>query len=74
MNSLKFIRQTKGESQFQLSLLSKIPSYRLSRLETGRAEPTRDELQRLAVALGTTPEVLQREVLAEVVLGVEENR
>ncbi|MCH7803561.1 MAG: helix-turn-helix transcriptional regulator [Acidobacteria bacterium] len=65
MEGLKFFRLLRGKSQFQLSLEAKIPSYRLSRLENGKVQPTPDELERLATALGTTTEVLRREITEE---------
>ena len=55
---IKFFRLLRGKSQFQLSLDTQIPSYRLSVLENGKALPTEDELERLASALETTPERL----------------
>lgn len=65
MEGLKFFRLLRGKSQFQLSLEAEIPSYRLSRLENGKVEPTADELERLAAALQTTPEVLRKEITEE---------
>ena len=66
MESLKFFRYLRGKSQFQLSLETSIPSYRLSRLENGKVEPSTDELSRLAQALGVSPEQLQRQISEEV--------
>ena len=56
---IKFFRLLRGMSQFQLSLETQIPSYRLSILENGRDEPTASELARLASALEATPERLR---------------
>ncbi len=66
MESLKFFRFLRGKSQFQLSLETSIPSYRLSRLENGKVEPSTDELSRLAYALGTAPEQLKQQITEEV--------
>ncbi len=55
---IKFFRLLRGKSQFQLSLDTQIPSYRLSVLENDKAIPTEDELTRLASALEVTPEKL----------------
>ena len=64
---LKMIRLLRDKNQFELSLETKIPSYRLSLLENARAEPTADELRRLARALETTPDRLMAEVQEEAV-------
>ena len=65
MEGLKFFRLLRGKSQFQLSLEAKIPSYRLSRLENAKIQPTPDELDRLAEALKTNPEILTQEITEE---------
>jgi len=65
MLSIKFIRILRGKSQFQVSLETEIPSYRLSRLENGKIDPRPQELRKLAEALETTPEVLKREISEE---------
>ena len=70
MISIKILRLLQGKSQFQLSLETQIPSYRLSVLENGRAEPKQEELRRLAEALGTKPEVLRHEVSEEELEGL----
>lgn len=62
MKALKFFRMLGQQSQFELSLETQIPSYRLSRLENGQAEPTPEELQKLTDALKATPDVLQGDV------------
>ena len=67
MLSLKVIRLLRGKNQFELSLETKIPNYRLSILENGKAVPKADELKRLARALGTTPDRLMAKVREEVV-------
>ena len=69
MNPVKFIRLERRKSQFELSLETRIPSYRLSNLENGKAEPSLEELQRLAEALGTTMDSLRKEISEEVVVG-----
>ena len=62
MKALKFFRLLGQKSQFELSLETLIPSYRLSKLENGQAKPTPEELQKLADALKATPDVLQGDV------------
>ena len=42
-----------------------ITNYRLSQIECGRLQPTPEELDRLAEALGTSAESLLREVSEE---------
>jgi len=69
MISLKLFRLLRGKNQFELSLEAKIPSYRLSILENGKAVPKDEELQRLATALRTTPEKLLREISEETLVG-----
>ncbi len=68
MRNAKFVRILRCKSQFQVSLLTEIPSYRLSVIESGKVTPTEGELQRLAAALDTTPENLVREVSADALL------
>lgn len=62
MISIKILRLVRGKSQFELSLETRIPSYRLSVLESGKAEPRQEELEQIAKALGTTPEFLRKEI------------
>ena len=59
---IKFFRLLRGMSQFQLSLETQIPSYRLSILEHDKDVPTEDELARLASALEVTPEKLNGKI------------
>ena len=65
MLSIKFIRILRGKSQFQVSLETEIPSYRLSLIESSKVDPRPQELRKLAEALQTTPEVLKREISEE---------
>ncbi len=69
MEFIKLLRLLRGKSQFELSLETRIPSYRLSVLENGKAEPKEEELRRLADALETTPEVLRKKISGEVLEG-----
>ncbi len=62
---IKLLRLLRGMSQFELSLKTQIPSYRLSVLENAKAVPREEELERLAKALGTTPEFLRKEISEE---------
>ena len=61
MKKLKMIRTIKGISQWDLALQTGIRNYRLSLIENGRVEPKAEELEALAKALGTTPELLSNE-------------
>jgi len=70
MKTLKLLRMLSGKSQFELGVETRIPSYRLSRLENGWVEPTEEELHRLAVALGTTPDRIRGEVSKQLLEGV----
>ena len=65
---LKLLRQIRGKSQWQLGIEAMVPNYKLSQFECGKLEPTPDELQRLARALGTTPDNLRSKVTEEVLL------
>ena len=62
---IKLLRLLRHQSQFDLSLETRIPTYRLSNIENGKVEPREDELTKLAEALQTTPEVLRREISEE---------
>jgi len=62
MLSLKLIRLLRGQSQFDLAIATRIPNYRLSLIENGKAEPCTDELMRLAQALDTSPEQLTKQI------------
>lgn len=70
MKSLKLLRMLSGKSQFELGVETHIPSYRLSRLENGWAEPTEEELHKLAAALDTTPDQIRGEVSEQLLEGV----
>lgn len=61
MLNLTIARIRKSFSQWDLAELTGIPNYRISLLETGRANPKADELEALAQALGTTVEILSDE-------------
>jgi len=65
MLTLKILRQMKGKSQWQLGVEAGVPNYKLSQIESGKLDPTEEELQRLASALQTTPETLTREISEE---------
>jgi len=69
MISLKLLRLLRGKNQFELSLETQIPSYRLSLLENGKAEPKTEELKRLAKALETTTDRLMVKVDEGVLVG-----
>lgn len=69
MRSAKFIRLLRGKSQFEVSLATGIPNYRLSLLENGKANPTAEELAKLAAALGTMPAALDQDLSAILLAG-----
>ncbi len=68
MEKFRILRLLQGRSQFELSLATQIPSYRLSVLENGKVAPKEGELEKLAAALETTPEVLKRPVSEEALI------
>lgn len=51
MNELKEIRESRGLSQFQLSILSGVNQSNISRIERGVESPTLATLERLARAM-----------------------
>ena len=55
---LKLTRVIQGLTQREVYAQSGIKNYRLSLLENGHVEPSAEELEALAKALGTTVEVL----------------
>jgi len=65
MFTVKIFRMIRRKSQFEISLETGIPSYRISSIENGRVEATPRELERIAEALETTPEVLAKEISEE---------
>ena len=69
MFTLKILRLLHGKSQWALSVETHIPNYRLSLLENGKAEPHPDELLKLADALNTTTDLLQRDVCKQLLEG-----
>ena len=54
---IKRLRGLRGLSQIDLQAATGINASWLSRIESGRAIPTEDEVGRIRVALGWTPEV-----------------
>jgi transcriptional regulator with XRE-family HTH domain len=71
MRSTKLFRLIKGKSQFEVSLATEIPNYRLSLIENGKKEPTEAELSSLAAALGTSVDLLRGEVCEEQLSAVQ---
>ena len=69
MRSAKIIRLLRGKSQFEVSLATRIPNYRLSLLENGRADATAEELAKIAAALETTPAILDQDLSAVLLAG-----
>ena len=68
MSPIKILRLDRELSQWELGLAAQITNYKISQFERGRLTPTSGELQRLADALGTSPETLTREVSMESLL------
>ena len=62
---LKMFRLLRGKSQFQLSLQTGLPSYRLSDFETGRRVPSQGELEKLSRVLGVSAGELLLELSEE---------
>lgn len=54
MINLKIVRIVRRISQWDLAIRTGIPNYRLSLIETGRKDPTPEELSAIASALGTS--------------------
>jgi len=52
MKYIRLLRLMNEESQWDLSMKTGIPNYRISLIENGRAEPTTAERKALARALG----------------------
>lgn len=65
MLSIKIFRLLRGQTQWQLGQAAQITNYKISQFECGKIQPTSDELERLATALRTTPEVLRQEITEE---------
>ncbi|MRG96522.1 helix-turn-helix domain-containing protein [Polyangium spumosum] len=57
--ALKRVLVETGIPQYQVAQRAGLTETRLSRLATGRATPTEDELQRLAEALGVDTDCLR---------------
>ena len=58
LRKLKLFRTILGISQWDLAEQTKIRNYKLSLIENGHVEPSAEELEALAKALGTTVEIL----------------
>jgi transcriptional regulator with XRE-family HTH domain len=57
-NRLKVRRTELGLTQLQAAQQSSIHVTRLSHIETGKLDPTADEIDNLAIALKTSPQVI----------------
>ena len=68
MLAIKILRLLRKQSQWELGQAAQITNYKISQIECGKLTPTPEELQRLADALGTSPETLTREVSEESLL------
>jgi transcriptional regulator with XRE-family HTH domain len=56
--TLTSLRRSAGWTEEELAAASGIPRKRISRFESGQLEPSREDLERLAAALGQGPEAL----------------
>ncbi len=65
---IEFLRRERELTQWKLGQAAQITNYTISQFECGKLTPTPGELQRLADALGTSPETLTREVSEESLL------
>ncbi len=69
MLSIKIFRLLRGQTQWELGQVARITNYKISQFECGKIQPTPDELDRLAAALRTTPEILRKEITEEALVG-----
>jgi transcriptional regulator with XRE-family HTH domain len=60
MNAIKLAMMEAGKPQYVVARQTGIDETRLSRLATGRAKPTKNELQSLATMLGVSLGKLQK--------------
>jgi len=60
MNGIKLALMEAGKPQYVVARQAGIDETRLSRLATGRAKPTKDELKTLAATLGVPPSKLEK--------------
>ncbi len=58
MNKLKFLRQERGLSQFELAFASNVPRYVIQLAESATRLPNQEEQQKLAAALGVDEQIL----------------
>ena len=65
---IEFLRRERELTQWKLGQAAQITNYKISQFECGKLTPTPGELQRLADALGTSPDTLTREVSEEALL------
>ena len=61
LKKVKVVRVIQGFTQRDVFAQSGIRNYRLSLIENGHVEPSAEELEALAKALGTTVEILSDE-------------
>ncbi len=61
LKKVKVVRVIQGFTQRDVFAQSGIQNYRLSLIENGHVEPSAEELEALAKALGTTVEILSDE-------------
>jgi transcriptional regulator with XRE-family HTH domain len=60
---LKFLRLEQGVTQRALAKRAKMSNADLCRIESGRTNPTMQELQALGAVLGSTPDRLMDQVI-----------
>ena len=71
MLAIKVFRLLRKQTQWQLGQAAQVTNYKISQFECGKLQPTPDELERLATALRTTPEVLRKEITEEALVASE---
>jgi len=59
---IEFLRRERELTQWKLGQAAQITNYKISQIECGKLVPTAAESQRLAEALGVSPETLTKEV------------
>lgn len=70
VTTLQFLRLEQGLKQPALAKQSGVPQPTISLIESGRLNPTEDELERLGSALGVSPHVLMRLVTPDLHEGI----
>lgn len=62
LSRIKLVRLQRGLRQWDVARAAGVTESYLSRLETGRVEPSSELLERLAAVLGVSPQTLRGDV------------